>query len=66
MIRSCLSGESRGSWKRLRIGKAVKQRRPLDALGAPVKRSGENELETEPLLGTPDEPIVALLAPPTR
>jgi L-ascorbate metabolism protein UlaG (beta-lactamase superfamily) len=36
----------------------------LDALGAAVKRRSENELETEALLGTADEPTVALLAPP--
>jgi L-ascorbate metabolism protein UlaG (beta-lactamase superfamily) len=36
----------------------------LDALGARVERIGENELEAEQLLGTADEPTVALLAPP--
>jgi L-ascorbate metabolism protein UlaG (beta-lactamase superfamily) len=36
----------------------------LVALGAPVKRSNENEVETETLLGTAEEPTVALLAPP--
>ena len=36
----------------------------LDALGARVERVGENELEAEQFLGTADDPIVALLAPP--
>ena len=36
----------------------------LDALGARVERLDESELETEMFLGTPDEPIVALLAAP--
>ena len=36
----------------------------LDALGARVERVGESELEAERLLGTADDPIVALLGPP--
>jgi L-ascorbate metabolism protein UlaG (beta-lactamase superfamily) len=36
----------------------------LDALGARVKRVGENELEAEQLLGTADDPVVGLLVPP--
>jgi L-ascorbate metabolism protein UlaG (beta-lactamase superfamily) len=37
----------------------------LAALGARVERIAESELETEPLLGTADEPTVALLTAPT-
>jgi L-ascorbate metabolism protein UlaG (beta-lactamase superfamily) len=37
----------------------------LDALGARVERLETSEAEVEPLLGTRDEPVVALLAPPT-
>jgi L-ascorbate metabolism protein UlaG (beta-lactamase superfamily) len=36
----------------------------LEALGAPVERLPDSELEVEPLLGTHEEPVVALLAPP--
>jgi L-ascorbate metabolism protein UlaG (beta-lactamase superfamily) len=36
----------------------------LAALGARVERLPENELEAERLLGSPDDPTVALLAPP--
>jgi L-ascorbate metabolism protein UlaG (beta-lactamase superfamily) len=36
----------------------------LAALGAPVEHSSVSELETATLLGTADEPTVALLAPP--
>jgi L-ascorbate metabolism protein UlaG (beta-lactamase superfamily) len=36
----------------------------LDALGARVERLDESELDVEQFLGTPDEPIVALLAAP--
>jgi L-ascorbate metabolism protein UlaG (beta-lactamase superfamily) len=36
----------------------------LDALGATVKRPDESEVEVEPLLGTPDGPVVALLKAP--
>jgi len=38
----------------------------LDALGATVKRLDSTEAEVEGLLGTRDEPVVALLAPPRR
>jgi len=38
----------------------------LDALGARVERLDESEAEVEPLLGTQEEPTVALLAPPLR
>lgn len=39
----------------------------LDALGARVERLDESELDVEQFLGTPDQPIVALLAaPPSR
>jgi L-ascorbate metabolism protein UlaG (beta-lactamase superfamily) len=36
----------------------------LAALGARVERVPENELEVERFLGSPDDPTVALLAPP--
>jgi L-ascorbate metabolism protein UlaG (beta-lactamase superfamily) len=36
----------------------------LDALGARVERLGESEAEVEPLLGSREDPVVALLAPP--
>jgi L-ascorbate metabolism protein UlaG (beta-lactamase superfamily) len=36
----------------------------LDALGARVERLDESELDVEQFLGTPDQPIVALLAAP--
>jgi L-ascorbate metabolism protein UlaG (beta-lactamase superfamily) len=36
----------------------------LDALGARVERLEESEAEVEPLLGTREEPVAALLAPP--
>jgi L-ascorbate metabolism protein UlaG (beta-lactamase superfamily) len=36
----------------------------LDALGARAERLGESVLEVEPLLGTSEEPIVALPAAP--
>ncbi len=36
----------------------------LDALGATVERPDESEVEVEPLLGTPDAPIVVLLRAP--
>jgi hypothetical protein len=36
----------------------------LEALGARVERLPESELEVELLLGTREEPLVALLAPP--
>ena len=36
----------------------------LEALGARVERLDANEAEVEPLLGTRDAPVVALLAPP--
>jgi L-ascorbate metabolism protein UlaG (beta-lactamase superfamily) len=36
----------------------------LEALGARVERLPDSELEVELLLGTRDEPLVALLAPP--
>ena len=36
----------------------------LDALGAGVERLGQSELEAEQLLGTADDPTVALLAAP--
>jgi L-ascorbate metabolism protein UlaG (beta-lactamase superfamily) len=36
----------------------------LTALGARVERLGDSEFEVEPLLGTRDEPVVALPAPP--
>jgi L-ascorbate metabolism protein UlaG (beta-lactamase superfamily) len=36
----------------------------LEALGAPVERLAGSEAEAEPLLGTRDDPVVALLAPP--
>jgi L-ascorbate metabolism protein UlaG (beta-lactamase superfamily) len=38
----------------------------LEALGARVERLAESEAATEDLLGTRDDPTVALLAPPTR
>jgi len=38
----------------------------LAALGAPVDRPDESEAEVEPLLGTLEEPRVALLSPPLR
>jgi L-ascorbate metabolism protein UlaG (beta-lactamase superfamily) len=38
----------------------------LDALGARVERIPGNELEVEQLLGTADEPIVAVLAAPVQ
>jgi L-ascorbate metabolism protein UlaG (beta-lactamase superfamily) len=38
----------------------------LDALGARVERLEQNVLDVEPLLGTKDEPIVALLSAPVR
>ena len=37
----------------------------LAALGARVERLNESELEVEQLLGTPEDPTVALLAPPS-
>ena len=37
----------------------------LAALGARVERLDESELEAERLLGTPEDPTVALLAPPS-
>jgi hypothetical protein len=37
----------------------------LAALGARVERLDESELEAEQLLGTPEDPTVALLAPPS-
>jgi L-ascorbate metabolism protein UlaG (beta-lactamase superfamily) len=36
----------------------------LEALGAPVERLETSEAEVEPLLGSREEPVVALLAPP--
>lgn len=36
----------------------------LDALGAPVERLAASEADVEPLLGTREEPVVALLAAP--
>jgi L-ascorbate metabolism protein UlaG (beta-lactamase superfamily) len=36
----------------------------LDAMGARVERLETSEAEVEPLLGSRDEPVVALLAPP--
>lgn len=36
----------------------------LDSLGAPVQRVDASEADLEPLLGSGDEPVVALLAPP--
>ena len=36
----------------------------LDALGARVERLESSEAEVEPLLGSREEPVVALLAPP--
>ena len=36
----------------------------LEALGARVERVTESELEAERLLGSSDDPTVALLAPP--
>ena len=36
----------------------------LDALGADVERLDSSEAELEPLLGTPEQPRVALLAAP--
>ncbi len=36
----------------------------LEALGARVERLETSEVEVEPLLGSRDEPVVALLAPP--
>ena len=38
----------------------------LDALGARVERLDTSEAEVEPLLGSRDEPVVALLAPPLQ
>jgi L-ascorbate metabolism protein UlaG (beta-lactamase superfamily) len=38
----------------------------LAALGARVERLEANEAEVEPLLGTREAPVVALLAPPAR
>jgi L-ascorbate metabolism protein UlaG (beta-lactamase superfamily) len=38
----------------------------LEALGARVEELGTSEAEIEPLLGSRDEPVVALLAPPPR
>jgi L-ascorbate metabolism protein UlaG (beta-lactamase superfamily) len=38
----------------------------LDALGARVERLETSEADVEPLLGTREEPVVALLAPPLR
>jgi L-ascorbate metabolism protein UlaG (beta-lactamase superfamily) len=38
----------------------------LDALGARVERVETSETEVEPLLGSREEPVVALLAPPVR
>ena len=38
----------------------------LEALGARVERLAESEAEVEPLLGTREEPVVALLAAPHR
>jgi L-ascorbate metabolism protein UlaG (beta-lactamase superfamily) len=37
----------------------------LAALGARLERLNESELEAEELLGTPEDPTVALLAPPS-
>ena len=37
----------------------------LDALGARVERVAAAEVEVEPLLGSREEPVVVLLAPPT-
>jgi L-ascorbate metabolism protein UlaG (beta-lactamase superfamily) len=37
----------------------------LAALGARLERLNESELEVEQLLGTPEDPTVALLAPPS-
>lgn len=37
----------------------------LEALGARVERLESNEAEVEPLLGSREEPVVAVLAPPT-
>ena len=37
----------------------------LAELGARVERLNESELEVEQLLGTPEDPTVALLAPPS-
>jgi L-ascorbate metabolism protein UlaG (beta-lactamase superfamily) len=36
----------------------------LEALGAPVERIETSETDVESLLGSPEEPVVALLAPP--
>jgi len=36
----------------------------LDALGARVERIETNEVQVDSLLGAPDDPVVALLAPP--
>jgi len=38
----------------------------LDALGARVERLETSDAEVEPLLGSRDEPVVALLAPPLQ
>jgi L-ascorbate metabolism protein UlaG (beta-lactamase superfamily) len=38
----------------------------LEALGARVERLETSEAEVEPLLGSREEPVVALLAPPLR
>lgn len=37
----------------------------LDVLGAKVERLATSQAELEPLLGSAEEPVVALLAPPT-
>ncbi|HEY1479806.1 MAG TPA: MBL fold metallo-hydrolase, partial [Gaiellales bacterium] len=36
----------------------------LQALGARVEHADTNEIEVEPLLGTREAPVVAMLAPP--
>ena len=36
----------------------------IQALGARVERRGTSEVEVEPLLGSPEDPVVALLEPP--
>jgi L-ascorbate metabolism protein UlaG (beta-lactamase superfamily) len=38
----------------------------LDAMGAHVERLEGSETEVEPLLGSREQPVVALLAPPLR
>jgi L-ascorbate metabolism protein UlaG (beta-lactamase superfamily) len=38
----------------------------LEALGAPVEQLESSEAEVEPLLGSREEPVVALLAPPSE